>query len=92
MAFGADGIWTGLLRGAVGYLSSEVWCEVPESRQYRVKDFWSSHRDFEFFRARFQSQFERFESWIVSDGLIEKEQFLGAYYLGQSDGDELVSS
>ena len=78
--FGVAGIWTRLLSQADGYLGTEVWCESPESRQYRVKDFWNWHRDFEIFRARFQREFERFESWIVSEGLIEKEQFLGAYY------------
>jgi hypothetical protein len=54
-----------------------------------VRDFWSWHRNFETFRARFQPAFERFETWIVSEGLIEKEQFLGAYYEGKDgDGDE----
>jgi len=80
-----------LLYTAEGYLSTEVRCEVPEIRQYRVSDFWSWHRDFEVFRSRFQSDFERFESLVVSEGLIEKEQFLGAYYEKQTgDDDELV--
>jgi hypothetical protein len=77
--FGVAGIWTRLLYQADGYLITEVWCESPESRQYRVKDFWNWHRKFETFRARFQREFERFENWIVSETLIEKEQFLGAY-------------
>ena len=63
-----------------GYLMTEVWCESPESRQYRVRDFWAWHRNFEEFRSRFQLEYERFGNWILSDGLIEKEQFLGAYY------------
>jgi hypothetical protein len=56
-----------------------------------VKDFWNWHRNFEAFRARFQREFERFESWIVSEGLIGRTQFLGAYYErrdGKEDGDE----
>ena len=77
-----------------GYLFTEVSCESPESLQYRVRDFWNWHRDFENFRARFQSEYERFESWIVSERLIEKEEFLGAYYEKQQDddGDDLVPS
>ena len=56
--------------------------------QYRVKDFWSWHRNFEIFRARFHAEFEQFEDWLRSDRLIEKEQFLGAYYERSEGGSE----
>ena len=81
-----------MLYRAEGYQSTEVGCESPESRQYRVRDFWDWHRHFENFRGRFHSEYEQFEDWIVSEGLIEKEQFLGAYYEEPNDGDELVAS
>ena len=71
---------------------TEIWCESPQKRQYRLKDFWDWHVSFEKFRAGFQSEYGNFESWIVSDGLIEKEQFLGAYYVEHDDGDDLVLS
>ena len=92
MVFGVGGIWTKLLCEAEGYLLTETRCESPESRQYRVRDFWDWHRSFENFRSRFQSEYERFGSWILSDGLIEKEQFLGAYYeeLGGEEDDSVV--
>ena len=78
---------------AEGYLLTEVWRESPELRQYRVRDFWGWHLEFEKFRARFQSEYERFENWIVSERLIEKQEFLGAYYMEKSDdGDDLVPS
>jgi hypothetical protein len=77
-----------LLYESDGYLAAEVRCEVPETRQYRVKDFWAWHRNFEKFRSLRQADFERFESWIVSAGLIEKEQFLGAYYEKLDDGSD----
>jgi hypothetical protein len=86
--FAVGGIWNGLLRNGEGYLFTEVWCEVPELRQYRVRDSWSWHRDFESFRARFQLEYERFENWIVSERLIEKQEFLGAYYEKRGYGDE----
>jgi len=87
--FGVAGVWKRLLSQSDGYLVTEVWCESSEARQYRVKDFWNWHRSFENFRARFQREFERFENWIASEGLIEKEQFLGAYYERRNeDGDE----
>jgi hypothetical protein len=53
-----------------------------------VRDFWSWHRNFEIFRARYQAEFERFEQWLWSERLIEKEQFLGAYYEKFEDGSE----
>jgi len=90
--FGVEGIWPRLLYRADGYLLTEVWRELPEVAQYRVRDFWSWHRSFESFRARFQPEYERLESWLISDGLIEKERFLGAYYENApgDDEDELV--
>jgi hypothetical protein len=88
MVFGAGGVWTSLLHQSGGYVATELWCESPESRQYRVRDFWVWHRSFESFRGQFQSEYERFGGWILSDRLIEKEQFLGAYYERQDDGDE----
>jgi hypothetical protein len=87
-AFGVGGPWARLLFGADGYLFTEVWCEVPEARQYRVKDSWAWHRNFERFRDRFQAEFESFEKWLRSEGLTEKEQFLGAYYEKLDDGSE----
>ena len=83
-----------MLYEADGYLLTEVWCESPSARQYRVKDFWSWHRNFEVFRARFQAELERFENWIVNEGLIEKERFLGAYYEKPENGadEDLVLS
>ena len=86
--FGVGGAWSKLLCRGDGYLLSECWCESPESAQYRVKDFWSWHRNFEMFRTRFYVEFEQFEEWIRSERLIEKEQFLGAYYEKFEDGSE----
>jgi hypothetical protein len=57
-----------------------------------VRDIWDWHKSFENFRARFQSRCGEFESWVLSSGLIEKENFLGAYYEEQADGDDLVPS
>jgi hypothetical protein len=88
VVFKVDGPWTRLLHGAEGYLFTEVWCEVSDTGQYRVKDSWIWHRGFERFRDRMQVEFEKFEVWIRSEGLVEKEQFLGAYYEKFNDGSE----
>ncbi len=88
MVFRAGGVWSRILYEADGYLGNEMWCEDPVPRQYRVRDYWSWHRNFEMFRSQSQMEVERFENWIVSSGLIEKEQFLGAYYEKFDDGGD----
>jgi len=57
--------------------------------RYRVRDLWSGHRGFEIFRERFSEDFNQFERRIAEE-LVEKEQFVGAYY--EADGDDLVSA
>ena len=86
--FADGGTWSKLLYRADGYLLSECWCESPQSSQYRVKDFWSWHRNFEVVRVRFLAEFQQFEDWLRSEKLIEKEQFLGAYYEKFEGGSE----
>ena len=82
--FGLNGIWARFLRRAESYVATEVICELPDG-QYRVRDFWSGHRGFEIFRERFSEDFTEFDRRIV-DELIEKQEFVGAYY--EADGDE----
>jgi hypothetical protein len=84
--FAAGGIWSELLGQEEGYLETEVRYESADEGRYRVRDFWNWHRDFEIFRGRHQAQYERFESWIFREGMVEREQFLGAYY--QDPGDD----
>jgi hypothetical protein len=89
--FGRDGIWRDFLKRAPGCAETEVESEWPAQRRYRVRDFWSWHRNFEIFRERFAAEYERFERLISVEGLIEREQFVGAYYEKKDgDGDEFV--
>jgi hypothetical protein len=87
--FGRDGIWARFLRRAQGYVVTDVKCESPDDGRYRVRDFWSGHRGFEGFRERFSEDFAQFDRRIV-DELVEKQEFVGAYY--EADGDDLVSA
>ena len=54
-----------------------------------MRDFWSGHRGFEVFRERFAEDFSRFDR-EVTDELVEKQEFVGAYY--EADGDDSVSA
>ena len=73
------------LRQAQGYIATEVKCESESDGRYRVRDFWSWHRQFERFRERCSEDFVRFEREIV-DELVEKKEFIGAYYEADDKG------
>ena len=80
LVFSKDGPWPRLLAQSDGYLGTEIWCEISELRQYRVRDFWSWHRKFEVFRSTFQEQLGHCEHLLRLEQVVEREQFLGAYY------------
>jgi hypothetical protein len=91
VVFGTDGIWAEFLKQAPGYIATEIVCESRAERRYQVRDFWSWHRYFELFRGRFAAEYERFEELVEAEGLVERKQFVGAYYEKEPrDGDELV--
>ena len=80
-------MWAQFLRRAQGYIATEVKCESASDGRFRVRDFWSGHRSFEIFRERHSEDFNQFDLQIARE-LVEKEQFVGAYY--EADGDDLV--
>jgi hypothetical protein len=94
-SFRPDGIWSKFLRQAPGYIATEMKCESPSEvggdARYRVRDFWRGHRGFEVFRERFSEGFAEFDRQIV-DGLVEKQEFVGAYYEADGDEEDLVLS
>jgi hypothetical protein len=90
--FGSAGVWGELLGQVAGYEGTEIWCESPDERQYRVRDTWWSHHEFEFFRARYGNDVERLQSLLWRDGIASKFEFVGAYYDERSDGDDLVAT
>jgi len=62
---------------------TEVSCESETDGWYRVRDFWSWHREFERFREHHSEDFAQFDRAIVEE-LVEKQEFVGAYY--EADG------
>jgi hypothetical protein len=87
IVFGLDGIWPRFLRQTESYIAADVKCESVGDGRYRIRDFWRGHRGFEIFRERFSEGFNQFERQIAGE-LVEKEEFVGAYY--EADGDDLV--
>jgi hypothetical protein len=87
MVFAPEGIWPRFLRQGTGYIATEVKCESVSDGRYRVRDFWSGHRGFEIFRERFAEFSGRLDR-LIAEELVEKQEFVGAYY--EADGDDLV--
>jgi hypothetical protein len=84
--FGSSGIWAELLGKAKGYLGSELVLESKTERLFRAFDYWTSHLEFQAFRAAHQFERDRFAQLVWFEGLLEREVFLGSYY--ESDSDE----
>jgi hypothetical protein len=91
VVFGPAGVWKDFLSRAEGYIDTMIECESVAERRYRIRDFWTWHRNFEVFRQKFAVEYERFEGLISAEGLVEREQFVGAYYENRhGDEDEWV--
>jgi hypothetical protein len=90
--FEPGGIWAELLGRVLGYAGTEIWCESPAECQYRVRDRWWSHREFEFFRTQFASEVERFQALLLSEGIASRFEVVGTYYDERNDGDDLVAT
>jgi hypothetical protein len=93
--FGTDGIWPDFLKRSRQYLGSEFWLESRVEHRFRLVDYWTSHVGFEALRAIHQLDLGRIEQFVRNDGLIRREEFLGAFYIddsGLGEGDELVPS
>ena len=82
--FAPNGIWARFLQQAESYIATEVKSGPVGDGWYRVRDFWSGHRGFEVFRERFAEGFAEFDRQIVGE-LVEKQEFVGAYYEANKD-------
>ena len=93
--FGPGGIWPDFLRRSRQFLGGCLCVESESERRYQLRDYWMSHVGFEAFRAIHQLDCDRFDQLIKREKLVVREQFLGAFYVGDPDldeGDELVPS
>ncbi len=89
--FGPEGFWVELLSRSDGYLKTEVQGEAGS--RYRVRDYWASHVEFEAFRQCFAADVEKLSRLLESEGIVESELLLGAFYEdrpGEDNGDDLV--
>jgi hypothetical protein len=87
--FGPAGIWNEFVSLAKGYIGTQVWCESEAERQYRVLDFWTSHRLCKRFREQLAAEYEWFSRLVTAEGLVERQEIVGTYY-ESSEGDDLA--
>ncbi len=86
--FGPAGIWPEFLGRSRQYLVSELRLKSKTERRFTLKDYWESHLGFEAFRAIHQLDCDRFDQLIAREELVIREEFLGAFYLDDSESDE----
>jgi hypothetical protein len=88
--FAVDGIWQELAAHA-GMIRAGFWCESTVERRYRVQDFWATHVEFEAFRERFALEYGKLEQLLLAEGVVERQEIVGAYYVNEgSEGDLAV--
>ncbi len=75
--------WQKVLRSSEGYVRTELERQVGLG--YRVIDVWQSHYEFEAFREQHREELKRFQEAIKANGIVTKEEQLGAFY---GPGDE----
>jgi hypothetical protein len=59
----------------------------------RLRDFWTTHLEFEAFREGFALEYRKFEQLqlLLAEGVVERQEIVGAYYVNEgSDGDLAV--
>jgi hypothetical protein len=86
--YGPGGLWAVFLGKAAGYSGTELRREPGAERRYRGFDFWRSHQDFEAFREAHQVECEQFAQWAASEGLVEREIWLGSFYQDERGGED----
>jgi hypothetical protein len=87
LIYGQDGIWCDLVRScSSGYCG----CELIASgvRRFEVRDYWTSHREFEAFREQRQDDIEKFRTWVAGKEIVEHEKVLGLFYLDDRGFDD----
>jgi hypothetical protein len=50
-----------------------------------LKDFWSSHLQFESFREMFAADYDQLSQRIELDKVVEREELAGMYYTDENE-------
>lgn len=78
-AYGPAGEWVQLFSRAVGFLETELLCDVEGGGTYFTIDYWRSKKDRDAFRLEFAAEFEALDRRC--EELTHEERSLGDFYL-----------
>jgi hypothetical protein len=82
-----------MLSAADGFIASKLRCHSLIEKRYTLFDYWRSHQHFEAFRRHRGSECESLSRWLLDEGVIEREVWLGSFYeRDDDDGAELVAN
>ena len=84
--YGPEGAWARFFRGSAGYIKTELVRDVTSDFRFLTLDYWQTEEEFERFRERNQSEYERLDQEF--EGLTEKETRLGAFWRKTLTADE----
>lgn len=76
-AYGPEGDWAGLSRGAPGYGGTELLRDVDTAGRYLTIDRWRSREDFWRFREAFRSEYLALDARC--EQLTDREQLVGDF-------------
>ncbi len=70
-AYGADGDWAQLFKGANGYVRTELYRDTQQPRRYFTIDYWESEAHYRRFRdsmlEAYKAMDARFDAWTVEE-------------------------
>jgi hypothetical protein len=89
--FGPDGTWSLMLKRSPGFVRSDLQWGLDIEGQYRLRDFWLSHWDFESFRRMYAEELDELSRVWKAEGLFEREWWVGTYYVVDDDSGEAGS-
>ena len=76
-AYGPDGDWVRLFRGAPGYDKTELLRDAADELRYLTLDRWRAATDFDQFRREFASEYDAIDRRCA--GFTASEKHLGTF-------------
>jgi hypothetical protein len=77
IAYGANGVWSGLFGKAKGYLGTSLYRPSEPGGWWLTIDRWNSAPDFEAFGYHFGEEYRALDAEL--EGVAGDEEFIGAF-------------
>jgi heme-degrading monooxygenase HmoA len=76
-AYGPDGVWARLFRGASGFVRSELLADPARHGRYVTLDFWRSAEDYDRFRGAVRAEYDAID--VQCETLTSSERLVGTF-------------